>query len=169
MFSRKPDPASSPSLSSGPRDHWTDGQTRGAAPKRVCAFATRLELIAAISGLLLTSGCKGQAAGPLPTPAPEEVPALLELGKQLHVSHTCNTCHSLDGSQLNGPSFKGMFGTETTLVDGTKVVRDVDYLVESIRDPGAQMVKGYKPLMNPYPNLDERSLQALIELIKSVK
>ena len=52
--------------------------------------------------------------------------------------------------------------------DGTEVTRDVPYLVQSIRDPAAQMVKGYKPLMNPYKNLDERSLQALVEFIKSV-
>lgn len=116
----------------------------------------------------LTGACQGAGSGALPTPAPEDVPALVELGKQLHTSLTCNTCHSLDGSQLNGPSFKGMFGSKATLVDGTEVTRDVPYLVQSIRDPAAQMVKGYKPLMNPYKNLDERSLQALVEFIKSV-
>ncbi len=118
---------------------------------------------------LVLAGCSGGSAGPLPTPAPQDVPALVELGKQLHVSMTCNTCHSVDGSKLNGPSFKGMYGTKTTLVDGTEVTRDVPYLVESIRDPAAKMVKGYKPLMNPYKNLDERNMQALIEFIKSVK
>jgi cytochrome c oxidase subunit 2 len=62
-------------------------------------------------------------------------------GKALYTSKSCGGCHSLDGSFIAGPSFKGLAGSEVTLADGTKAKADDAYLLESIEDPGKQVVK----------------------------
>jgi cytochrome c oxidase subunit 2 len=62
-------------------------------------------------------------------------------GKTLFTSKNCAGCHSLDGSFITGPSLKGVAGTEVTLADGSKVTADDAYLLESIEDPGKQVVK----------------------------
>jgi cytochrome c oxidase subunit 2 len=62
-------------------------------------------------------------------------------GKALYTSKTCSGCHSIDGSFIAGPSFKGLAGSKQTLADGTTVTVDHAYLVESIVDPGKQVAK----------------------------
>jgi cytochrome c oxidase subunit 2 len=59
----------------------------------------------------------------------------------------CLACHSVDGSELVGPSWKGIFGSQVTFDDGTSVMVDHDYLFKSIRDPGSQIVAGFQNLM----------------------
>jgi cytochrome c551/c552 len=62
-------------------------------------------------------------------------------GKALYTSKSCSGCHSIDGSFVAGPSFKGLAGSQQMLADGTTVTADHAYLVESIVDPGKQVVK----------------------------
>jgi cytochrome c oxidase subunit 2 len=62
-------------------------------------------------------------------------------GETLFTSKNCAGCHSLDGSFITGPSLKGVAGSEVTLADGSKVTADDAYLLESIEDPGKQVVK----------------------------
>jgi cytochrome c oxidase subunit 2 len=64
-------------------------------------------------------------------------------GQRLYKAATpgCSGCHSIDGTFITGPTFKGLAGSEVTLADGTKVKADTAYLVESIVDPGKQVVK----------------------------
>jgi cytochrome c oxidase subunit 2 len=59
----------------------------------------------------------------------------------------CRACHSIDGSPLVGPTWKGIFGTQEELTDGTTVTVDAEYIRNSIRDPGAQIVAGFQNLM----------------------
>ena len=57
----------------------------------------------------------------------------------------CLACHSQDGSRLVGPSFKGVFGAEKTVItDGEErtIIADEEYLKLSITDPEADIVKG---------------------------
>jgi mono/diheme cytochrome c family protein len=62
-------------------------------------------------------------------------------GKALYASKSCSGCHSIDGSFVAAPSFKGLAGSKQTLADGTTVTADHAYLVLSIEDPGKQVVK----------------------------
>jgi mono/diheme cytochrome c family protein len=62
-------------------------------------------------------------------------------GKSVFASAGCTGCHSIDGSFVAGPSLKGVAGSKQTLADGTTVTADHAYLVESIEDPGKQVVK----------------------------
>jgi cytochrome c oxidase subunit 2 len=100
--------------------------------------------------------------------AGEDMP-LEEYGEQLYEEQGCNACHSLDGSSSVGPSFQGVFGSTSTLQDGSTVEVDENYLRESIIEPNAQVVQGFQPAMPPFAHLNERQVSALIEFIKTVE
>ncbi len=97
----------------------------------------------------------------------EDIP-LPELGKQLYSQRGCQGCHSLDGSEMVGPSFQGLYGrTDHEMSDGTTLTVDENYLRESILKPEARIVAGYNNLMpGSYSSLSERQLTGLIEFIK---
>lgn len=93
-----------------------------------------------------------------------------ELGEQLVERNACLTCHSTDGSQLQGPSFQGSWGTEKTLEDGSTATFDENYVRESILEPQAKIVEGYPPVMPPYAgSLDDRQIDAIIEYLKTLQ
>jgi len=98
---------------------------------------------------------------------PKDIP-LPELGKQLYTQRGCQGCHSLDGSEMVGPSFQGLYGrTGHEMDDGTTLTVDENYLRESILKPEARIVAGYNNLMpGSYSSLSERQLTGLIAFIK---
>jgi cytochrome c oxidase subunit 2 len=83
----------------------------------------------------------------------------------------CVSCHSLDGSKLVGPSFKGIYMQEHEMEGGNKVIADDAYIAESILNPGAKIVKGYAPAMPPVyaSGLKEQDIKDIIEYIKTLK
>jgi len=97
----------------------------------------------------------------------EDVP-LPELGEQLFRQQACNACHSIDGSPGVGPTWLGTWNEQRPLTDGTTVLMDEDYFIESIIQPNVKIVQGYPPAMPPYPNLTERQLQALLAYMKQI-
>jgi len=95
---------------------------------------------------------------------------LPELGKLLYASKGCNTCHSTDGSRIQGPSFQGIWGKTHNFTDGTSAVVNEDYVRESLLTPAAKVVQGYDPVMPSFQGLlREREIQALAEYIKSLQ
>lgn len=93
-----------------------------------------------------------------------------ELGKQLYEQQGCSTCHSLDGTSRVGPSFKGLFGREEGLTDGTSAKVDDEYVRESLVEPQAKIVRGYTPAMPTYKGrMKEQDIVALVEYMKTVK
>lgn len=103
--------------------------------------------------------------GKLPPPLP---PA--EQGKRLFSSKSCNTCHSLDGTRIQGPSFKGVFGRTEKLADGTSVKVDENYIRESLLEPQKKIVEGYPGTMPTFKGtLNENQIDALIAYIKTVQ
>lgn len=97
---------------------------------------------------------------------------LAEVGQALYTEKACVTCHSLDGSAKagGGPSFKGLFGKQEMIADGSTVKVDEQYLRESILVPGAKIVKGYQPVMPSFQgSLKETHVAGLIEFIKAQK
>ncbi|MBU1320510.1 MAG: cytochrome c oxidase subunit II [candidate division Zixibacteria bacterium] len=94
----------------------------------------------------------------------------IEFGEQLYKSKACYTCHSTDGMPKIGPSFKAIFGHETEMADGKKIVVDENYVRESILEPQAKVVKGFQPIMPTYQGLlKDKQIDALIAYIKSLK
>ncbi len=95
---------------------------------------------------------------------------LPELGEQLYTSKACNACHSLDGSKLVGPTFKGAFGSTVKHTDGSSAITDENYLRQSIMDPQSQVIEGYAPVMPAYQGLlKDREIDGLVAYIKSLK
>jgi cytochrome c oxidase subunit II len=101
---------------------------------------------------------------------PEPGDDMATFGKKLYASKGCNTCHSVDGSALTGPSFKGIYGKPQPLTTGAAVNVDEDFIRESILNPQAKIAVGYNPVMPSYQGvLKEKEIQGLIEYIKSLK
>ena len=89
-------------------------------------------------------------------------------GQELSVSKGCIACHSIDGTAIIGPTWKGLYGSQESLEDGSSVTVDDAYIKESILNPTIKITKGYQPLMPVLPVTDEE-ITALTDYIKSLK
>lgn len=106
-------------------------------------------------------------ASPVATPARTAgLVGDVEAGKAL--ANQCIGCHSVDGSQMVGPSWLGIYGEEVELEDGRTVVIDDAYLANSIKDPMSEIVKGFPPAMPPYSYLTDQQIADLIAYIESL-
>lgn len=91
-------------------------------------------------------------------------------GEKLYNESGCKACHSLDGSKGVGPTWKGLWGEEVELADGTRLEGDEAYIIESIREPGAKTVAGYpQNAMPSFAYLNDGQIADLIEFIKTLK
>ena len=83
----------------------------------------------------------------------------------------CRACHSIDGSEGVGPTWKGAYGSQVQLADGSTVTADHDYLLESIRDPGAKIVQGFQNIMPPNiaQDMTDGQVEDVIAFIESLK
>jgi cytochrome c oxidase subunit 2 len=116
----------------------------------------------------VTKSSDQPAAGANAVAAAPETPA--EKGAKLFKSKTCSTCHSVDGSRLVGPTWKGVWGKEGLLADGTKVLIDENYVRESILEPMKKVTKGYPPAMPTFKGLvSDQEIEYLIAYMKSLK
>jgi cytochrome c oxidase subunit 2 len=88
-------------------------------------------------------------------------------GEKIFAELGCVTCHRTD-SQGRGPNLQGVFGKPVQLEDGRILNVDENYIRESILDPGAKVVKGFKPVMPTFQGLvSEEQLNALVAFVKS--
>lgn len=94
----------------------------------------------------------------------------VEHGESLITINGCQSCHSTDGSSGIGPSFKGIWGEDVTLTDGSTVKVDENYIRESILEPQAKIVKGYEavPMTSFKGILDDEEIDSIIEYIKTL-
>lgn len=95
----------------------------------------------------------------------------VERGKALYTSKACIGCHSLDGSKVIGPSFKGLYGKSESLADGTSVTVNDEYLKNSLLKPNDQIVAGYPAGQMPAfeGQLSDQDIADIIEFIKTAK
>ncbi len=97
--------------------------------------------------------------------------ARVAMGRQLFTSKGCVACHATDGTRRVGPSLKGVFGHEVTVVTGgaeRTITADADYVRRSIREPTADVVKGFQPLMPPQPLTDDE-IEAIIAFLRTLE
>jgi cytochrome c oxidase subunit 2 len=92
-------------------------------------------------------------------------------GDQLTQQYGCRACHSVDGSPLVGPTWKSLYGKEEAVSDGTTVMVDDEYIIESIRNPGAKLTAGFQNLMpaNVGAELSDAQISDIIAYIQSLK
>jgi cytochrome c oxidase subunit 2 len=105
--------------------------------------------------------------------AQSDIPADEHPGLTVLKQNGCIACHSLDGSKIVGPSFKGIYGHEVEVITNGQertVMVDDAYIINSIYEPNADVVKGYNPgLMISYKQqLKEEDVQKIIEYIKGL-
>jgi cytochrome c oxidase subunit 2 len=99
-------------------------------------------------------------------PAAGEAPAVALLR-----SKACLACHSLDGTPMVGPTFKGLFGArQSVLFKGEKreVAVDEDFLRQVIAKPESAVVVGYPPVMPPAP-LSAAEIKEMVAYLKSLR
>ena len=93
---------------------------------------------------------------------------LQETGKELFAAFGCTTCHRSD-AEGRGPSLQGLYNSRVPLEDGRTVTADDNYVRESILDPTAKIVKGYKPVMPAFQGIvSDDQLNALVAYVKSL-
>jgi cytochrome c oxidase subunit 2 len=103
-----------------------------------------------------------------------EIESPTATGKRIMQNIGCFACHTIDGTKLVGPSFKGIWGKEHTVKTGKEmrqVLVDEEYIRSSIYDPNADVVDGFgKGLMLSYEGqLSEDDIGNIIEYLKTVK
>lgn len=89
-------------------------------------------------------------------------------GQQVSTDYGCIACHTVDGSPGVGPSWLGMWGRTETLSDGSTVVVDQDYFVESLQNPGRDLVAGYPNVMLPSFFISDEEIIDLIAFARSL-
>jgi cytochrome c oxidase subunit 2 len=91
-----------------------------------------------------------------------------EIGQEIYEKQ-CNACHSIDGTIITAPSWKGLWGKTEAMSDGSTVVVDENYVRESIYDPGAKLVEGYGELMTTYRStVGDQELDGIIAYLKEL-
>lgn len=95
-------------------------------------------------------------------------------GKRIMQNIGCFACHTLNGTKLVGPSFKGIWGIQRSVATGEEkrqVLVDEEYIKTSIYDPNADVVDGFgKGLMFSYEGqLSEDDISNIVEYLKTVK
>jgi len=100
----------------------------------------------------------------------DEGETMAQFGRRVFERGGCESCHTTDGTTKTGPSFKGKYGSTETLVDGSTLVIDDNYIRESVLEPNAKIVQGFVPQMPSFAGrFDDKQIAALIEYIKTLK
>jgi mono/diheme cytochrome c family protein len=147
----------------------------GVMPAKIVTGADASDVAAYVASVAGT-GSASQGAPPTLTAAPPSSSgggAAAAAGAKLFASLGCSGCHSLTGATLVGPTFKGLYGSKVTLSTGQTVTADDAYLLQSIQDPDAKIVKGFpKGVMSATirpGSVPEAKAKQLIAFIKSKK
>ncbi|MDA3907375.1 MAG: cytochrome c oxidase subunit II [Bacteroidales bacterium] len=96
-----------------------------------------------------------------------------EAGLKILQVNGCVACHSLDGTRLVGPSFKGLWYSTKTVTTGVvsrQVTADEEYIKESIYNPSKDMVDTYPKVMISYKeSINEEQLKQINAYLKSIE
>jgi cytochrome c oxidase subunit 2 len=93
---------------------------------------------------------------------------MAQSGERLFQRLGCYSCHRSDAPG-RGPVLTGLFGTKVTLQSGEPVMADEAYLRESILNPAAKIVAGFRTQMPTFQGqVTEEQLLQLIAYIKSL-
>lgn len=107
------------------------------------------------------------ACGSDSTPSSSESGADVIDGQEIAAAQGCAGCHTTNGDRAQGPTWKGLAGSEVQLDDGRTVRADREYLTRSIEDPSADVVEGFIPIMPDF-DLDQEEVAALVSYIQGL-
>ena len=145
----------------------------GLMPAKIVTGADASSVAAYVASVAGT-GAASNGAPPTITSAPAGGGGgLAATGAKLYESLGCSACHSISGAKGVGPTFKGVYNSKVQLSTGQTVTANDAYLLESIRDPDKQIVKGFpKGVMSATitpGSVSMANAKALIAFIKSKK
>ena len=126
---------------------------------RLHLFTGALALIGALTLAACGANSSGSASIDL-SPAGAE-------GQSLALSNGCASCHGTSGQGGVGPPFVGLYNSQVELDDGSVVTADRDYLIESIKDPAAKQVAGYR-LPMPTNQLTDDEIELIVTYIEEI-
>jgi cytochrome c oxidase subunit 2 len=106
------------------------------------------------------AACGGNGGGP-------DLSAEAQAGRSVFRDSGCASCHGANGQGGVGPQLAGLWGTEVTLDDGTTVIADEAYIRESIVEPSAKKVDGYRIPM-PANDLDDAEVASILDYIEAI-
>lgn len=105
--------------------------------------------------------------------APEGASGAAARGKALFEEKGCSGCHTVDGLHGVGPTLKGIYRHPVRVATGGKerdLIADEPYLRRSILEPGADVVRGFQPVMPSYQGqLSQEELDQLLAYIESLR
>ena len=94
---------------------------------------------------------------------------LAERGERIAAEFECLACHSVDGQEHVGPTWRGLYGRSVRLTSGEVVRADEAYLTRSMMDPMVEQVAGYESVMPTYQGiLDAAEAAAVVAYIKTL-
>jgi cytochrome c2 len=131
--------------------------------RRVFLFA----ILTAIS--VLTAACSTAVSnedatdtpfrvGPTPVDSIDGITGDPERGRSMFTKESCNSCHSTGSRRVVGP---GLGGISTR--------GDDNYIRQSIKDPGAVVVRGFGNIMSNFSKLDDQTVEDLIAYLKTLE
>lgn len=89
-------------------------------------------------------------------------------GARLFQQLACTSCHGEAGSD-RGPSLIGLYGRSVKLQSGGSVTADDGYIRESIINPQAKVVAGYRPIMPTFKGqITEDGILQIVAYVKSL-
>jgi len=145
-------------------------------PNRIGEYKVRCSVICGTSHAKMEQPVVVQSASDFQKWVAEQQAAIsanpVERGKKWAAQFGCAACHSIDGSKLVGPTWKGLYGHDVQLADGSTVKADDAYIIESIINPNAKIVKDFQPNLMPPTygtQLTQQQISDLLEYIKSLK
>ncbi len=99
-------------------------------------------------------------------PVPDE-------GARLFQVKGCVACHTTDGTPKIGPSFKGVFGKQETVIRSgqeRQITVDEAFIKQTLLHPEIDRVKGFPPIMpSQQGQLTDKEINEIIAYIKSLK
>jgi len=97
--------------------------------------------------------------------------SMLSVGQLFYETRGCATCHTVDGKNSTGPTFKDMFGSQVPILGNGNVLADENYIRESILYPQAKIVQGF-PSPSPMPSFlgqfSDRDIESITAYMKSI-
>lgn len=90
-------------------------------------------------------------------------------GEMIYAQAGCRACHFTEPIvRKPAPSLAGLWGSDVPLEGGGSVRVDEAYVAESIRSPGARIVRGYSHIHMPPYRFSDHEVQAFIAFLRSL-
>jgi len=90
-------------------------------------------------------------------------------GAALVSQNACSACHSIDGSASQGPTWKGLYGSQVSLSGGTSVTADDAFIKESILQPQATIVSGFETVLMPAYQFTDEQIADIIAYMQTLR